>query len=283
MSIILALILSLTVVAYASVIIGNTANLDIGKDVDSTARYAVTFTTPLGDDFSLNYVILPLTRNVGWHDIGNISDSLFIGIYPTTTGVPVTTDVALTSTYIIASNMVGSTNTTENIHWMQAYFTIYNLTAGTEYAIVCSYPNAISPNTFNWWANSNYSSYTNGTSYHLVGSTWTAYSGGFQFGFQIASGTWNDMGPLVPWTYVPPSGTGTTFTNMFMGIFFSLALGCVGFGMSKGKEPMVALAMIYLGLFIAYMVAWIPMWIVISALAVLGIVFADKFRGVIRR
>jgi len=268
---------------YASVTIGNTANLDVAKDVDSTSKYAVTFTTPAGDSFSLNYVILPLTRPPGWHGIGNISDSLMISIYPCTAGVPNTTDLALTTTYIIASNLVGSVNTTENIHWMQAFFTIYNLTAGTTYAIVVSYPGAVSPNVFNWWANSNYTSYTNGTSYHLVGSTWTAYGGGFQFGFQITSGTWNEVNPLIPWTYVPPTGTGTEFTNMFLGIFFSLALGCVGFGMSKGKEPMVALAMIYMGLFVSYMVSWIPMWIVVSALAVLGIVFADKFRGVLRR
>ena len=68
--------------------------------------------------------------------------------------------------------------------------------------------------------------------------------------------------------------------NLFLSLFISLGLGCVGFGMSKGKDPMTALFLMFVGLFVCYVIGWVPPWVLISSVALLGIILAAKLKGV---
>jgi hypothetical protein len=89
---------------------------------------------------------------------------------------------------------------------------------------------------------------------------------------------------LVTWVYSPsPSPTstiiGTNTEYLFLTLFLCLGLGIVGFGMTKGKEPLASIFMIEFGVFIGYAIGWAPAWLLAASIGVLAVMLAYRFRG----
>jgi hypothetical protein len=82
---------------------------------------------------------------------------------------------------------------------------------------------------------------------------------------------------LITWTYAP--GTIGSMEYLFLTMFLVLGLGMVGFGMSKGKEPLAAIFMMEFGIFIAYLLGWAPAWVLAASIGVLAVILAYRFRG----
>lgn len=174
----------------------------------------------------------------------------------------------------------------EHMEWLNMSVIPVTLLAHKTYAMIMYIESLFDTNTLSgvdWWGN-NQTVYTGGHGFlfNTTDETWISYGTNFSFGFSLNSltaglpGTWQGI--------EGQEGTGITGTEtMFLGLFLSLGLGAIGFGMGKGKEPLMAVFMIFLGLFISYLLAWLPAWVLAASFAVLGMVLADRFRGVIKR
>ena len=242
--------------------------------------FTQSFTT-LGDGLNLSTIVLPLT--VYFIDVYEETElgDITAAIWPVTTAGMLDPDA-----YAIVSGtcsgedipVTGEGTDPDDIYWLPITVTPTHLLAATTYALVVySEWSAFNETGYCFWGNDGYG---------MMGSTNYAYmfnpgTEGFEpmpdenetatgnefcFGFELIDG-------------------GSAFSGieadapLFLSLFLCLGLGVVGFGMTRGKEPLAAIFMMEFGVFISYMMGWMPPWILAASFAVLGIVLAYKFRG----
>lgn len=246
--------------------------------------YTQSFTT-LGDGLNLTSIVLPLTRFTNTAP-GNATyapgaitveirailpgsgsyGQFWIGHFP------------IVSTVINPGFEIPVSNDSLDIFWLQINITATLLAPGTPYALCVTEEWAPYNQTgCMWWANANYGSLGNENYAYFYNANLTGFQAmplsdpaavgnAFAFGFQLIESTSTFSGVMIN-------------APLFVGFFLCLGMGIIGFGMSKGKEPLAAIFMIEFGVFISYMLTWFPAWILASSIAVLAIILAYRFRG----
>jgi hypothetical protein len=146
----------------------------------------------------------------------------------------------------------------------------------TIYCIVGWNENSTMATGFYWWGCMGYNAVVNGTAwrfrsddpgnYEAIAEVDNLFACGFEL---LETGS--------TWVSTPLDA------NLFMSLFLSLGLGCVGFGMGKGKDSTPAIFLVEFGIVLSYLLGWLPAWILASSFAILGIMLAYKFRSVFNR
>lgn len=251
------------------------------------AIYLVQSFRAPGDGMNLSTIVLPLSR---WYTLfaNTTPGVLVVDIYPMLAGTPGFVDWSgfpLAEAYTIGASLQTAITTDpflnfsqdiSMIRWQVFSIPPIFLQPNGNYCIAVHNTNFTANAGFAWWANAEYNMLGNSSAW--ANMYWTAAPPGYSsmatidnmyaFGFELLE-------------------TNTTFiglpfdANIFISLFLSLALGSIGFGMGKGKDPTPAIFMIYLGLVISWLFGWLPAWLLASSFAVLAIMLAYKFRGVI--
>lgn len=239
-----------------------------------------------GDGMNLSTIVLPLSR---WYTtFANVTPGvLVVDIYPmiaNTPGHPDMSGLPLAEAYTVGASLVATrtqdpflnfTQNTTDIRWQFFSIPYIFLTPNENYTIVVHNTNFTANAGFAWWANAEYNMVpTTGWAVMYFTATPPGYSSMatidnmFGFGFELLE--------------TQSAFIGSPFdANIFLSLFLSLALGTVGFGMGKGKDSTPAIFLIYTGMVISWLIGWLPAWILASGFAILGIMLAYKFRGVI--
>lgn len=273
----------------------NMSGLDVPQELNpvNTAQYFSQSFTTLGDGLNLSTIVLPFSKWFYGPPSGGGSAStplavITVSIYPViSAGEPnyATFPIVQGTTYAVGLTGYNSSGygencsvylTETNIQWVQITVNPTILAGSTQYALVVqeAYTTYGQAGLY-WWASNTYNALgagqycyqSDGTPSYTNPSNMTSSTGG-AFGFELLE--------------TSSSYTGITLNaQLFLSLFLCVGMGLIGFGMTKGKEPLAAIFMMEFGALVCYVAGWLPSWILAASFAVLGIMLAYRFRGAI--
>jgi len=239
-----------------------------------------------GDGMNLSTIVLPLSR---WYTLyaNTTPGVLVVDIYPMLAGTPGHIDFSgfpLAEAYTVGASLVTERTTDpfmnftqdiSNIRWQVFSITPIFLVPNGDYCIAVHNTNFTANAGFAWWANAEYNMvpYSGWAVMYFTApppgySSMATIDNLYAFGFELLE---------TSSTYIALPFD----ANIVISLFLSLGLGTIGFGMGKGKDSTPAIFLIYLGLVVSWLFGWLPAWILASSFAVLAIMMAYKFKGVI--